>query len=299
MAIDEDLFDPEFLSRLRSMFFRLRKRRQLRNKGVQPTPAAGFTREFKDHRSYAAGDDLRTLDWHLYARLGQMFIRIFEEVQEFHVHILLDRSRSMVEPYGEKRLMALRLTVALAYLALVGEHRVSILTLAEDVHRQLPPLKGQGHIHAILRAASALEFSGTTDLVGSLRQFRPRRDRRGVVFILSDLFGRAPDQSAEAIRQACRWPAETHVIHLLHPRELEPDFDGELRLVDVETRQQRRFWFTDRQRRHYVQAFAAYMDDLRRSCMRQKVDYYPWTTDRPFEETFLDLLSRGSALAVT
>jgi uncharacterized protein (DUF58 family) len=297
MDAETEIFDAEFLSRLRSLFFKLRKRRQLRNKGVQATPVAGFTREFKDHRSYSPGDDFRTIDWHLFARLERMFIRIFEEVQEFHVHVLLDRSRSMLEPYPEKRVTGLRVAVALAYLGLVSDHRVSIFTLAEDARRELPPMKGQGHIHHVLRHMAGVAFGGVTDLTGSLAQFRPGRDRRGIAFLVSDLFGRAPDQSAVALRQAAAWPAETHVIHVLHPRELEPDLEGEIQLVDVETEETRRMWLTKKELRHYTRAFHDYMDDLRKACMARSINYCPWMTDQSFEDMFVNLLSRGTALA--
>ncbi|MBU6179422.1 MAG: DUF58 domain-containing protein, partial [Verrucomicrobia bacterium] len=71
----EDLFDADFLDRLRALFLRLRKRKQLRRKGLQATPATGFTREFKDFRHYTPRDDYRSIDWRLYARLDRLFIR--------------------------------------------------------------------------------------------------------------------------------------------------------------------------------------------------------------------------------
>ena len=82
MENDTELFDPDFLGRLRTMFFKLRKRRQLKKKGLQNTHVSGFTREFKDYRQYSPGDDYRSIDWKLYARLERMFIRIYEEVQD-------------------------------------------------------------------------------------------------------------------------------------------------------------------------------------------------------------------------
>ncbi len=200
--VEGELFDPAFLGRLRALFFRLRRRRQLRRKGQQATPTAGFTREFKDHRHYVPGDDFRSIDWRLYARLERMFVRIFEEVQEFHVHILVDRSRSMVDPFPEKRLLGLRLAVALAYLGLISQHRVSLFSFGDDVQRELPPLKGQGHIHEILQHLSRLPFDGVTSLTRSLAGFRPNRDRRGLVFLISDFFGRAPEEAEEAIRKS-------------------------------------------------------------------------------------------------
>jgi uncharacterized protein (DUF58 family) len=298
-AESEELFDAKFLGRLRSLFFKLRRRRQLQRRGRHSTPASGFTREFKDHRAYTPGDDFRTIDWRLFARLEKPFIRIFEAVQEFHVHVLVDRSGSMVEPFPEKRIMALRMAVALAYLALLGQHRVSVLSLGEGLRRETQPMKGQGHVPFLLTQMAEMPFGGTTDLVGSLKQFRPSRDRRGMVFVISDLLGRSPELSTESLLQATRWPAETHVIHVLHPGEIRPDLQGEIRLVDVETSEVRRIWMTKRELARYAEAFGQFLDGLHRFCTSRQIDYYPWTADQPFEDAFLGLLSRGNALAET
>lgn len=294
---DEEIFDHEFLGRLRKLFFKLRKRRRLRNKGIQNSPVSGFTQEFKDRRQYAPGDDFRAIDWRLYARMEKLFIRIFEEVQEFHIHILTDRSGSMVQPFAQKRVCALQLSVALAYLGLVNEHRVSLMSFGDDIRRELPPLKGQGHIYSILEHMSGLEFGGVTQLTRSLQHFKPHRDRRGIIFVVSDLFGSHPGESEGAIRQAISWPVETHVIQVLHPREIEPDLEGEIQLVDVETNEARRMRLSRKEMHRYREAVQAYMDKLERECLRREINYYPWQTDQPFEDMFLQLLSRGSALA--
>ncbi|MDP6110583.1 MAG: DUF58 domain-containing protein [Planctomycetota bacterium] len=297
MTAESELFDPEFLDRLRALFFKLRKRRQLKKKGIQPTPAPGFTREFKDHRQYTPGDDFRAIDWRLFARLEKVFIRIFEEIQEFHIHIVVDRSRSMFEPHEVKRTVALQISVALAYLGLINQHRVSLMSMSEEVQRELPPLKGQGHIHSVLKTLSQIEFEGVTDLTGALSRFRPGKDRRGIIFLISDLFGRSPELSFEALSAAHSWGAETHVIHVLHPNELHPDLEGEIQLLDVETRELRRMWLTKREMSQYEKTFEAYIQEIKQACMRQQLNYMTWTTDDSFEDMFLTLLSRGSALA--
>lgn len=290
----EELFDADFLGRLRTLFFKLRRRRQLQRRGAQQTHAAGFTREFKDHRPYTSRDDYRAIDWRLFARLERLYVRVYEEVQELHVHVLVDTSRSMVEPHPAKRRLALRLAVALAYLALMNQHRVSVLTFGQELRTLLPPRKGQGHIHRILQGASALEFAGTTDLVGCLRAFRPGRDRRGMVFVISDLLGEDPERAEQALQSAIHWPAETHVVHVLDPAEIAPTLDGELRLVDVETGARRRVSLTPRDLRRYEQAFRVHLERLAASCLRRQIDYLTWTTDEGFESLFLELLARGS-----
>ncbi|MBN2714012.1 MAG: DUF58 domain-containing protein [Planctomycetes bacterium] len=297
MSVDNELFDPEFLGRLRALFFKLRRRRQMKKKGIQQTPTAGFTREFKDHRHYTPGDDFRGIDWRLYARLEKMFIRIFEEVQEYHVYILVDTSESMIKPYPEKRVLGLRLAVALAYLGLISQHRVSVFTFSDDMRRETPPLKGQGHIHSILKQLAGTKFEGVTNLQHSLRSFRPGRDRKGVLFLISDLFGRSPELSQEALLDAAAWPVESHVIHVLHPDEMRPNLEGELQLQDVETGEVRRMWLTKREMERYAKEFDAYVEGLQRECLRRQMDYVYWKTDHSFEEMFVELLSRGSSLA--
>ena len=158
-------------------------------------------------------------------------------------------------------------------------------------------LKGQGSIHEVLRMLTAIEFGGATDLVGALRQFRPTRDRRAIVFLLSDLLGQEPQLSEQALRQATSWPAETHVIHILDPHEMRPDLEGELQLLDVETHETRRMWLTKRDLDRYEENFRIFADGIEASCLRRQIDYLRWPTDQSFEDGFLALLMRGSALA--
>jgi len=292
----EALFDAAFLQRLRLLFIQLRRRHRLRHKGVQPTQAHGFTREFKDYRPYTASDDFRAIDWRLFARTERLFVKLYEEIQSFHVHIVIDRSASMLQPHARKRTAALRLAAALAYLALVNRHRVSLLSFAGELRRELPPLRGPGHIYRILRHLTALSFEGVTDLA-ALRRFQPTHDRRGVVFLLSDLLGQAPEDAARALEVATTWPAETHVVHLIEPEEIRPPLTGDVCLVDVETGEQRRMTLTPRDLDRYEEAFGAFLERLARSCLRRHVDYVTWRTDHAFEKRFLAFLARGSALA--
>jgi uncharacterized protein (DUF58 family) len=294
---DTELFDPEFLGKLRALVLRLRKRRQLRKKGVQSTPSTGFTREFKDFRHYTKNDDYRAIDWRLYARLERLFIRLYEEVQEFHLHVVIDTSNSMLDPFPAKRVVALKLAAALAYLGLVGQHRVNLYAMSNRVTHQLPPLKGQGNITKVIDALKAMEFGGVTDLERCFREFRPPRTRYGVIFAISDLYGTGPLSAETAIQRCTSWPGEVHVIQTVHPWERDPDLEGEIELVDVETGETRKMWFTKRERKRYAATFAAFVESVERASLSRQVDYVTWGTEQPFEEMFLNLLSRGSALA--
>ncbi len=295
--LEDELFDPDFLDRLRALFLRLRKRKQLRKKGLQSTPVTGFTREFKDFRHYTPRDDYRAIDWRLYARLDRLFIRLYEEIQEFHVHVVIDTSGSMEEPFAEKRTASLKLMVALAYMGLVGHHRVSLYSIGKTVGEPPPPLKGQGSLQRVLEFARGLEFGGLTDLERCFEEFQPSRRRYGIIFVISDLYGKDVDEAREAIRHASAWPGEVHFIQVYHPWEEKPDLEGEIELVDVETQEQRRLWFTPRDRKRYEERYQQFLTEIEKSCQSRQVDYQRWRTDAPFDEMFLELLSRGSALA--
>lgn len=293
----DDLFDAGFLDRLRAMFLKLRKRKKLRRKGIQRSPSAGLTREFKDYRQYVRQDDYRSIDWRLYARLERMFVRLYEEVQEFHVHVIVDASASMARPFGEKRRNALQLAVALSYLGLVSGHRVSLYAMRDRITGLLPAQKGQGNIQRIVETLRGLEFDGATRLRQSLAGFRPGRERYGVIFVLSDLIGQNPDLVDDALRHLGGWPGESHLIQIFHPWEQAPELDGEVELVDVETGEGRKIWLTRQDLQRYTESFNAYLRVAERACLSRQVDYLAWRTDGPFDEFFLELLSRGSVLA--
>jgi uncharacterized protein (DUF58 family) len=293
----EDLFDAGFLDRLRMLALRLRKRRQLMRRGSQSSPATGFTREFKDYRHYTPREDYRAIDWRLYARLDKLFVRLYEETQELNLHVLLDTSTSMALPHQEKRRQALRFAVALAYLGLSGQQRVSLYSMSDAVKQELPPLRGQGNIEKIIQVARRLSFEGFTDLERCFSEFRPARQRFGVIFVISDFFGRDLDSASEAVTRAAAWPGEVHFLQIVHPQERRPEIEGEVELAEVETGEKRRFWLTKSEVERHAESFDAFANKLSLACASRQMDFLQCATDEPFEERFLDLLVRGSALA--
>jgi uncharacterized protein (DUF58 family) len=293
----EELFEAAFLERLRVLALRLRKRRQLMRRGAQSTPATGFTREFKDYRHYTPREDYRAIDWRLYARLDKLFVRLYEETQELNLHILLDTSTSMAQPFSEKRRQALRFAVALAYLALSAQQRVSIYAMSGGVNQELPPLRGQGNIEKVIQAVTKLKFDGLTDMKRCFEEFRPSKQRFGIIFIISDFFGQEIGSATEAVAHISAWPGENHFLQIVHPEERQPELEGELELTEVESGERRRFWLTRRDVQRYVETFDAFSENLSRECASHRIDFMQVSSQEVFEERFLDLLVRGSALA--
>ena len=293
----EEIFDAQFLERLRTLVLRLRKRRALMRRGMQSTPATGHSREFKDYRRYTANDDFRAIDWRLYARLEKLFVRLYEDVQELHVHIVVDTSGSMARPFAEKRRQALRFAVALAYLGLSGQHRVSLYSMNETTRQDLAPLRGQGNIEKVISAVTRWNFEGFTDLEKSFTDFRPSRQRFGAIFVISDFFGRDVGTAVEAVNRAAGWSGEVHFVQVVHPWEISPDLDGEVALADVETGEKRRFWISKREVKQYTQLFETLTENLAHACAGRRINFFRCTSDEPFEDRFLELLTQGSAMA--
>ena len=266
-------------------------------RGSQSTTATGFTREFKDYRHYTPGEDYRGIDWRLYARLDKLFVRLYEETQELNLHILVDTSGSMVSPFSEKRKQALRFAVALAYLGLSGQQRVSLYSMNDGIKVELPPLRGQGNIEKIIQSVLRFSFGGLTNLEKCFEDFRPTRQRFGVIFVISDFYGRDVTTAVEAVNRAAGWPGESHFLQVFHPGERAPDIEGEVELAEVETGERRRFWITKKEVQRYTEAFDAFVANLERACISRQIDFLQARTDEPFEERFLELLTRGVALA--
>lgn len=294
----EEWFEPAFLDRLRALFLRLRKRRRHRwsAKNLRHMPAAAHNREFRDYRSYSVNDDFRSVDWRVYARLGRLFVRLFEELQDYQVHLLIDTSSSMDRPDGRKRRDVLRLAVALGYLGLIGHHRVSLHTMRDRVVPVMPAVKGQGSIHRLIDVLHKVEFGGSTNLRACFEGFRPVRHHYAVTFVLSDLLGHEVEITEQALRRVGSWPGETHVVQILDRQERAPDGDGEVHLTDGETGEERRMWLIRSDLQRYQELFEGFLGTVERACASRQVDYLLWMTDRDFEESFTDLMDRGSVL---
>ena len=193
----------------------------------------GQSVEFADYRDYTMGDDLRQLDWNVYARLERLFVKLFIEEEDVTVTLLIDASASMATGHPAKLLFAKRAAAALGYIALASEDRVTVSALAGRMARRRAAMRGSGRVFRLLADLSAIEpADGTTDLVAAARHAAAQLHGKGVVILFSDLLDPGADR---IIRELAATGSELIVLHVLSPDELDPVMEGDLRLVDVET----------------------------------------------------------------
>jgi uncharacterized protein (DUF58 family) len=189
--------------------------------------------EFADYRDYTLGDDLRQLDWNVYARLERLFVKLFVEEEDVTVTLLIDASASMAAGHPQKLLFAKRAAAALGYIGLASEDRVAVSALSGRAARRRAALRGSGRVFRLLADLSAIEpADGPTDLVAAARHAGAQLRGRGVLVLLSDLLDPAADK---VIRELAATGSELIVLHVLSPDELDPPLEGDLRLVDTET----------------------------------------------------------------
>jgi uncharacterized protein (DUF58 family) len=224
------LFDEALLAELRHV--RLLVRASLARTGEGRAPGrAGGRFEFRGHRRYGPGDDLRSLDWPAYARTGRLFVREFDAEHDFDAHLLADGTASL-SVLG-KREAALRLLAAVGTAALASGARVTVGQVGGGGARLAAPVEGEARWRAMLGAIEALPEPGGRGLARGLEDFAARVPGRSLVVLVSDLLDE--DAAARPLRALAERGADVVVLHLLAAEEEAPQAWGPVRLRDAET----------------------------------------------------------------
>jgi len=290
-AAPRDLFDEEFQRRLDYLAIVSRKVFAGRTRAERRTKKTGSGIEFADHRPYVPGDDFRYLDWGVYQRHGRLLLRLFEEEEDLSVYILLDISRSMEFGEPAKLDYAKRLAAALAYVALAGLDRVSVLTFANGMQDRLAPTRGKNRIFTLFSFLRPVRAEGETKIADAMRTFVAQNKRRGVAILISDLYDPAGfEEGVNTLRYA---KFEPYIIHIFDHEEARPQLHGDVRLLDHETGEGRDVTVTPRMLEKYAEAHESYRNSIQAFCTSKRVPYFAIDTSIPFDEAVLDLLRRG------
>ncbi len=228
------LFDEAFLRRLEALELASRRLTAGRMKGERRSVRRGQSVEFADYRNYAAGDDLRQLDWNVYARLERLFVKLFVEEEDVTVHVLVDASLSMDFGSPNKLDFARRAAGALAYLGLAHLDRVSVAFLGDGHATPLRPLRGKSRVFEVFDFLSTPRRERLTGLAAAVREYAARLRGLGPHILVSDLMDPG---YLDALRDLAGTRCQLSVLHVLAPDELDPDVAPDARLVDRETGQ--------------------------------------------------------------
>lgn len=283
------LFDSEFLKKLE--YLSLVSHRVFRGQllAQRRTMQLGGGIEFADHRDYTPGDDLRYLDWNVYARLGEMLLKRFQEEEDLHVYLFLDCSRSMSFGDPPKFDYARQVTAALAYIALADLDRVSVIAFADEILEGFPLTRGKGRILSLLKYLEQLETRGAaTDITRAATGFVHRGQRRGLAIVVSDLYDPAGFQRGVDVLRHRQY--EPHLVQVHDPREAEPDLLGDVELFDVETHGTKKVTVTERHLRQYKNIYQTFQQSVKRYCRAHGMGCTRTSTEVPFDELILRMM---------
>jgi len=285
------LFDAEFLRKLERLELLARKVFRGLIRGEHSTPRRGRGIEFADFRRYRPGDDLRYIDWNIFARLDRLFLKLYASEEDLTLHVLLDTSSSM--SFGEplKHDYARQLAAALAYIGLSNLDRVSMYAFSDQIRATLPPLKSKRQMSAVLDFLSAQPHGGQTDFSQPLKTFASQTSRSGLVVVISDLFGRSGFEAGlDVLRFAGH---DVVVVQLLAEEEIEPPLDGALILVDAEDDAELKVTVDAELRALYQRRLQSLLDDTAAYCRRAGIEYSRASTAIAFEDVVLKYLRQG------
>jgi len=283
------LFDEAFLRRLEQLELASRRLTAGRMKGERRSVRRGQSVEFADYRNYTSGDDLRQLDWNVYARLERLFIKLFVEEEDVTVHVLVDASRSMDFGEPNKLSFARRAAGALAYLGLAHLDRVSVAFLGEGRATTMRPLRGKARVFEVFRFLAEPRSERLTGLAAAARDYAGRLRGRGPLILISDLMD--PGYS-DALRDLAGTRCQLSVLHVLAPEELDPVVPPDARLVDNETGQGIEVTGDDDLIDRYHARLVEWQEELAEFCSRRGGAYVSVPSHLDLADLLFDVLRR-------
>jgi uncharacterized protein (DUF58 family) len=288
------LLTKDFLGRLEQLEIVSRRIRRGRFRGERRSTRRGTSVEFADHRPYAAGDDVRFLDWSLYARMDRLMTKLFHDEEDLAIHLVLDRSASM--DFGEptKALFAKRVLAAIGYVALLGMNRVVLWSPGDHGDLDVRDLRSPRSANRLFEVLDAAPVGGAATLGEPMKRWAGTRRPRGILVAASDFLH--PDGSWEHLRPLVRGGLEVHCIRVLVPEEESPTAEGDLRLVDSETGGGVDVSITPKLLQLYRNARVDYDRRLDEFCRTRQITLMTATTDTPFESLVLEVLRRKGLL---
>lgn len=283
-STDEPLLNPELLARLEQLELVTRKIFRGRLKGERRGPRKGQSVEFADFRGYSPGDDLRRIDWNLYARLDRLFLKLFLEEEDLHFYALIDDSRSMDFGQPTKLTFAKKLAAALGFVGLVRGDRVKIETLSATG----PAFRGRASLYPMLDRLEAIKAEGKTSLAQGVRNFCLRNRGKGIVILLSDLMDKHGYE--EALRYLVARQMDAYVVHVLSREELEPDIKGDLKLIDCEDSDIAEVTVSGPLLKRYEQTLAKFVEGAKSHCSRRGMSYILANNQMPVDRLVMTYL---------
>ena len=280
-----ELLSTDFLTQLERLTLLSRRSFRGRVKGERRSPRKGISVEFSDYRQYGVGDDLRYVDWNVYARLDRLYLKLFVDEEDLCLHLLVDASASMGFGEPSKLGYSARLAGALGFVGLVGLERVGVGVVRDRMAEGFPPARGRSQAIPLMDFLGRLRAGGLTSLNDGLAAYALRAREAGLAVLVSDLMD--PGGYERGLKALLERRFDVHVVHVLSGEEMNPSFGGDLRLLDAETDEERDLTLDGEALRGYHERLRAFLDRAEQFCRTNEISYHRVVTETPVEEFML------------
>jgi uncharacterized protein (DUF58 family) len=260
--------------------------------GLHRSPDFGFSQEFAEYRAYSPGDDLRHVDWNVFARTERAYLKRYRGETNSLLTVLLDASNSMnFTSHSVNKMDYARFAAAsLFYLAIHNQRDAAGLIVFDDeVRNYIRPSTRQGQISRLLHGLELAEPRARTDFAKPLHHFQEFLRRRGLVLIISDFY-ETPEKIIRNVEPLQFHGNEVVLFHVLDPQEIRPDLGEPAVFIDLETREEMEIT-PEYTRNDYRQKIAAHMGELRDRARGAGMDYHLLVTDQPLDGALREYLS--------
>jgi len=291
---NRNLLSSEFMARLDQLDIISRKMLAGKMKGERRSKRRGQSVEFADYRNYVVGDDLRFIDWNIYARLDKLFLKLFLEEEDLALYIIVDVSKSC--DYGEphKGLYMKKVAAALGYIGLVNYNRVHISAVANGIVAETGAMRGRTRVARMIDFIGRLEPAGAGNLAEACRRFALAHRQKGVCVILSDFFDKGGYENG--LRYVAGGRYDLFAVHILSPQEIDPTLQGDLKLRDMEDNDTAEVSITQPLLKRYKANLNAYCLAVKDYVTRRGGTYLFSSTAVPFDTLVLNYLRERGLL---
>jgi len=293
----DDLIDSSLMARLDQVDVLSRKIFAGKLQGERRSKKRGVSVEFADYRHYSHGDDLRFVDWNIYARLDKLFLKMFLEEEDLSLILAIDASASMNWGNPNKFNFCRRLAMALGYIGLVNHNRVSLFAFREGDIRPLTSLRGRRRTRDMGEWLLDLEATGGSGFADGMRRIALGRQGRGVMVILSDFM--LKEGYDKGLRYLAGGGFDTFCLQTLSPEEIDPGrhgLVGDLKLTDIEDEDTAEVTVSSALLRKYRENLDAYCGALREFCVRRDIMHLTIDTSMDMSTLLLDYLRKRGLL---
>jgi len=264
--------------------------------GLHRSPDFGFSQEFAEYRAYVPGDDLRHVDWNLFARTERCYLKRYRGETNSQLVLLLDASNSMQYTSGPPKKMdyARFIAASLFYLAIRNQRDAAGLIVFDDeVREYVRPSTRQGQLARLFAGLEQADPRARTDFGKPLQHFQQLLHRRGIAIVISDFY-EEPEKIVRAIEPLRFHGNDVVLFHILDPEEIHPVLKGPALLVDLETDQELEV-IPEYTKTTYRKKMEAHIEQLRSRTRGAGMDYRLLVTDQPLDEALREYLTLRQA----